>query len=184
MKTKLSILISALFFLPSVLLYSQNISSSAVIKEVWIDNDIIFNNAEGIEVHIVVEVHNHINREGQVAFLFFLEDISPLKDYNGEYVSINGQVFTSTKFRADSAADTKTVVVFIPYKEMHVQGANVNLKCLAIVYDYQGRQIAMSDYIDFTVEENYSSDDIDEEEYFSEDDYDEQDFLDEDSDIE
>ena len=145
------IFISSLFVSFVASLYPQNIKPYATVIDAWVVDNVLLDGKKGIEIHIKVDTYNHGTFEAYASFLFFLEDGSTLKDFNGEYVAGNGQVAASAAFTPSSSEASDEIVVFIPYEEMHVKGAKANLKCLSIIYDYKWRRIAISDYLYFSV---------------------------------
>ncbi len=150
-KTRL-FLIVLLFSLSACLLYSQNIRPYARITDFWTEDNVVVGGRSGMNIHLVLDVYNHGGFEAYARFLFYLHDGSMLRDYNGEYVTLDGQVTVEKTFTPKSAEENYDVIVFMPYDELHVKGAKANLKCLGLIYDYNNEQIAISDYITFFVD--------------------------------
>lgn len=145
-------LIVSLFVVFACLLYSQNIRPYARITDFWTRDEVVLNERKGLELHLSLDIYNHGSFEAHARFLFYLEDGSILKDFNGEYVTLDGQVTVEQTFTPNTAEENYEIVVFMPYEELHVKGAKGNLKCLGLIYDYDNKQIAVSDYLTFFVD--------------------------------
>ncbi len=154
MKNTKLFLIVLLFSLSTCLLYSQNIQPYAIITDFWTENDVFVDDIRGMEIHLALDVYNHGGFEAYARFLFYLDDGSMLRDYNGEYTTFDGQVTVEKVFMPQTAEENYDVVVFMPYDELHVKGARAILKCLGLIYDYNNEQIAISDYITFFVDDS------------------------------
>ncbi len=141
-----------LFVSFACLLHPQNIAPYAEVTNFWIENEVFLDDQIGMEIHLKVNMYNHGGFEAHARFLFYLTDGSMLKDYNGEYVTLDGQVTVEKTFMPKSAEENYEVVVFMPYDELHVKGARANLKCLGLIYGYNNEQLAVSDYIIFFVD--------------------------------
>lgn len=151
-RQKLFLIVVLLCVLSACLLHSQNIRPYARITDFWTKDDVVFEDRRGLELHLSLDIYNHGSFEAHVRFLFYLEDGTVLKDFNGEYVTLDGQVTVEKTFTPTTAEENYEVVVFMPYEELHVKGAKGNLKCLGLIYDYDNKQIAVSDYVTFFVD--------------------------------
>ncbi len=141
-----------LLILSTCVLHSQNIKPYAQITDFWVEDDVSDGDQMGLNLHLVIDIYNHGGFKAYARFLFYLEDGTMLRDYNGEYVTFDGQVTVEQTFRPKTAEESYEIIVFMPYDELHVKGAKANLKCLGLIYDYNDEQVAISDYLTFFVD--------------------------------
>ena len=124
-------------------------SLSAKINRVWVEHNKRQGLIKGMKIHVSFETFNMRGMQGQIIAFFNFANGTKLMDYNGYYRAIDGQVCTYQNFVPPYDATTyNDCVLFIPYSELHVQGA---AECKFNVEVNIGGQNITSDFVSFNL---------------------------------
>lgn len=97
----------------------------AQIEKTWLDYDAKDENGNiGLLIHAQFVVNGLLNVTNQCNAYFYLENGEPLKDFNGNYCSVDGSVSTGEKYTPTyDNCRFEDFQLFIPYDELHVTGS-------------------------------------------------------------
>ena len=124
-------------------------SLASKINRVWVEHNKRQGLIKGMKIHVSFETFNMRGMQGQINACFFFANGTKLMDYNGYYRAIDGQVCTYQNFVPPYDATTyNDFTLFIPYSELHVQGA---ADCKFNVVVHIGGQMITSDYVSFSL---------------------------------
>ena len=123
------------------------------IQRVWVDHNVQREGRQGMLIHIKFSVSNLYNVRCQVAAYFHHESGGALRDRNGRYNSVNGDVSVGADF-VPSYVDAlyEDFPLFMPYDELHITGRGaVPLRLQVEIFDLRAvTSLAQSNYLFFT----------------------------------
>ena len=107
------------------------------IRNTFVEHEAYQMGNKGLRVHLSFLAQNLKGKPCRAVVWFFHQDGSPLIDSNGEYVTMQGEVSTSTPFRPlYEEAEYDDFSVFLPYQELHLLPGNYTLKYkVGLYYD-------------------------------------------------
>ena len=124
---------------------------SAKFKRTWLELDVYQNHVKGLRVHANLDVWNAKGKELRMECFFFDSSGRPLKDFNHNYYSGDGQVCAITSFRPSYDASTYSdLSVFIPYSELHLSSGYHTIECRTAIF-YGGYQYAEDNGLRFRI---------------------------------
>lgn len=100
-------------------------------KKVWVEKNVIRNQKEGkgMRIHAVILARNLKGKECSVNSYFLSSSNKPLKDFNDNFRSNNGNVAVSERLIAPYAqSEFEDFTLFMPYKELHLRAGKFELK--------------------------------------------------------
>jgi len=124
---------------------------AAEIANIWLEHNILWQETQGMIIHIDFSIFNSRNREGMAAAYFYFADGTPLKDFNGRYKTKNGNVSVGEDFVPDyEGARFPDFQIFMPYDELHMDYGTFSLKFRVSIWGPASRELAKSDWVGFT----------------------------------
>lgn len=126
---------------------------TAAIENVWQEHNQYQNGIKGMLIHVKFNVQNMLNLTGNVAVYFYFDssEDKPLKDFNNQYNTSNGNVATHKNFTPSYANSTfNDFKIFMPYSELHCNNSGrYDLKFYIVIWDNNSKQISTSDWQKF-----------------------------------
>lgn len=124
---------------------------SAKFKRTWLELDVYQNHVKGLRVHANLDVWNAKGKELRMECYFFDSSGRPLKDFNKNFYSGDGQVCAVMSFRPSYDASTYSdLSVFIPYSELHLSSGYHTIECRTTIF-YGGYQYAEDNGLRFRI---------------------------------
>lgn len=124
---------------------------SAKFKRTWLELDVYQNHVKGLRVHANLDVWNAKGKELRMECFFFDSSGRPLRDFNQNFYSGDGQVCAVTSFRPSYDASTYSdLSVFIPYSELHLSSGYHTIECRTAIF-YGGYQYAEDNGLRFRI---------------------------------
>jgi hypothetical protein len=125
---------------------------TAKVENVWVDHNVIENGTNGMKIHVKFSVEGMLNKQGQCAAYFHYATGAVLKDTNNRYATTTGDVASNaTTFKPTYENSIyNDFVIFMPYDEMDLRPGSYDLKFNVGIFDDNRKQIALSDYVNFT----------------------------------
>ncbi|WP_153798083.1 M12 family metallopeptidase [Foetidibacter luteolus] len=121
------------------------------LKNITLDHNVYIGGKYGMRIKGTFQVDNAQGRRCKFVTCFYTSNGTPLRDFNQQYYSSNGNVavgkdivpnYSSTLFTNEE--------LFIPYDELHLLNGNHSLKTTTSVFDDQNREIATGGAAYFT----------------------------------
>lgn len=127
-------------------------SASATVNRVWVDHNEYQNGLKGMLIHVDFETKGIRGHDVEVGCFFEFANGTPLKDYDGQYKSPDGQVAIG---KTDDATYENThwsdFKLFMPHNQLHMSNDKADLRFKVQIYDLDTRTtLAVSDYYNFT----------------------------------
>ena len=120
---------------------------------VWADHNVEQGKEKGVLIHVAFQIEGHKDEKCVLGAYFHDVDNRELKDIDGRYCSLNGQVSTGQdfepKYECALFADFR---LFMPYSQAHMPDGKWNLRFCVIIFDSKSQQLSASDYVDFKLE--------------------------------
>lgn len=130
---------------------SNTTQPSVQVSNVWLEHNVDVNGKIGMIIHTDFFI-NHFNEGlGEISAYFFFEDGTIVRDSNGAYSSIDGQVSIGDRF-VPPYDDTRyeDFQLSIPYEEIVFDSGTYNLKLRILVRDKQNSiTLGQSDWVFF-----------------------------------
>lgn len=124
-------------------------SLTSKINRVWVEHNKLQGLVKGMKIHVAFDTYNVRGVQGSCNAYFFFANGNKLMDYNMQYRAIDGQVSTYANFLPSYDATTyNDFVLFIPYSELHINGA---ADCKFHVEIHIGGQTSVGEDISFRV---------------------------------
>ena len=114
-------------------------------------------NQTGVMVRVKFSVNNMLNKQGRCVAYFYTENGEKLKDLNGNYCTVDGQVCIGDNVTPDyTNSEFPNYILFLPIDELHVTKKDkddISFRKIKVSVSllYDGNRIAGSDYKDFQV---------------------------------
>ncbi|MCM1348482.1 MAG: WG repeat-containing protein [Firmicutes bacterium] len=126
-------------------------AKSGYVDKVWVSHNVMDGGRKGMRIHVKFHVANCQYEDGQCVAWFAFSDGTRLKDFDGSYKTIDGQVSTSTKFRPGYENTVyEDLQLFIPYTQLHLTQKQ-NSDCMFHVGVFvNDEQLCTSNYVYFT----------------------------------
>jgi hypothetical protein len=123
---------------------------NAKIQSVWTDSAVV-DGSMGLQVHVKFEVNNLKDFECGLGALFYKPDGEKLKDFNDNFTTTAGHVYTGKNFKPTlTNASYSDFVLFIPYEELHLGQGDYRLK-LDTYLRAGDKVLAESEKVEFVV---------------------------------
>jgi len=121
------------------------------IQEVTMEQNVSENNLEGMRIHVKFTVDGFKSIRSQATAYFYYDTGEPVKDLDGNFNTVDGQVAVSSPFTPgfDSTLYSD-LQLFIPYEQFHLDAGSYKLQFQVQVYVLSPyKLIVSSDYIHF-----------------------------------
>ena len=90
----------------------------AEVQNVWVDHNVFEGGVKGMRIHVKFRVANPFN--GRILAYFHLRDGDPLRDFNGRFRTVDGEVSVGRDFNNPHALGSiDDFPIFMPYSELH-----------------------------------------------------------------
>ncbi|MDF2193439.1 M12 family metallopeptidase [Paraflavitalea sp. CAU 1676] len=129
---------------------SSSAAASCQLNNVAITHNLLRNGKYGIGINGNYQIQNAQGKKCKFVAFFYNANGTPLKDFNQQYYSNNGNVVVGEEVTANYASTLFNTQLFIPYEELHLATGNHNLKVIISVFDDQVREIAQAGAAYFT----------------------------------
>ena len=118
----------------------ESISSGAsLVKKVWVNHNVMMAGRAGMAIHADLAVVGQQGKSCYASVLFFATDGSALRDKNGRFATVNGQVGCATILVPENdSAQFPDVEFKIPYHELHVPVGRSELQLLVQIHAESG----------------------------------------------
>ena len=125
-----------------------NLAKARILK-VWVDHNQFEGAVKGMRIHVNFKVDNLKGGAGRVNAYFYAKNGKPLKDFNGSYRTINGNVSVGREFQPGyvNTLYEDDFHIFMPYSELHMAGKR-DLKFCVQIFE-QGTGNALSPQADW-----------------------------------
>ena len=124
------------------------------IQNTWAEYDVFVGSQKGIKIHLSFNVNNMQNIRGRAIAYFCFQDGRVLKDFNGMYCTMDGQVSSGEDFNPSNKNTTyNDLAIFLPNGELHMNPGNYDLKFYVKLFEYSNpnnsQEIGETQYITF-----------------------------------
>lgn len=140
--------------------YSTGLASSAQksakVLAMDAEHNVFRNGQKGMNILVNFDVSGMNGKRGEVIAYFYFDDMeTPLKDFNKRNYTVNGNVCASEYYEPpyDNATYTK-FKIFIPYNELHLNSGHYSLKYYCVVFDNSSKELTRSDWQGMTYTKN------------------------------
>ena len=143
-------------FFPTVTQIPARVGVPAgIIETVSYNQNFIQDGQEGLRIHIKFSTENMESIPCLVGVYFEYGSGKPVKDMNGIYSAVGGQVGAFEDFQSEAIFQSyPDFLVFIPYDEFHLTTGTYDLRFIIRLYDYSTRTFfAESEYFIFQHEQ-------------------------------
>lgn len=124
---------------------------SCKLNNVTIDHNILVGGKYGMRIKGSFQVNNSNGRKCMFVAYFYTSDGTPLRDFNQQYYTLNGNVSVGKDvIPIYDASVFNNEELFIPYDELHLLKGNHNLKAVVSIFDDHNREIAQGGATYFT----------------------------------
>lgn len=104
-------------------------ASGGEIQKIWVDHNVYEEQKKGMRIHITFDVRNLKSKKCKANAYFYYTSGKPLKDFNDELSTTDGNVAMHDTFTPTYANSSfKDFQLFMPYDELHMGTGKYNLK--------------------------------------------------------
>jgi hypothetical protein len=108
----------------------------AYIHSLWVEHNTYDGAAKGMRIHLKFGVSNLAGVPCRATAYFFYAAGNDLKDTNGSYVTVDGQVASGANFTAnDQVFIEPDMAIFMPYSEFDLSNGEYDLMFRVYLYD-------------------------------------------------
>ena len=111
------------------------------------------NGQKGMNITVYFNATGFQGERLYVNLYFYFSDGKPLKDYNNNYRTEDGNVATSQTYTPYSDNTSTSVTLFMPYDELHMAKGNHRIKYYASIL-HDRKSYASSSYYSFDINQN------------------------------
>lgn len=139
--------------LPATISSNQRISTVTDFQ-IFVSHNVIENGIKGMKFYPHFSISNALFSEGLVGIYFYKTDKAPLKDFNNNFRSANGNIATYGNFspRFQNSSYNKNneykFGIFIPYNELHMPSGKHTIYYQITIFDYD-RAVFSSNWYSF-----------------------------------
>lgn len=129
------------YLLLSCLMALATAAQSIKVNSKRLDHNVVENGVKGLKVHLDFELIDMNGAEGEV--LVYLEQPKgvPVKDLNGSYLTVNGNVVFSSNYHSPyDNSRYEDFTVFMPLDELHMNPGTNTYYCKVKFYDTVNKQ--------------------------------------------
>lgn len=123
---------------------------SCTLNNLAINHNVLRNGKYGMSLKGAFVINNALGKKCKFVAYFYNSNGTPLKDFNQQYYTSNGNVAVSEDISPIYSAALFNTELYIPYDELHMNLGKHNLKTIVSVFDDQGREIAQGGATYFT----------------------------------
>lgn len=125
---------------------------SGQIQSVTVDYDVTQENVKGMLIHVKFTVDQLKDARCQATAYFYYDNNQPVKDTDGQYNTVDGQVAVSEPFNPGFDSTVyEDFQLFMPYDQFDLGPGSYNMRFQVQAYVLSPyRLIAVSDYVDFS----------------------------------
>ena len=127
---------------------------SGRINRLWAEYDVFEGGQKGMRVHCNFDVNNWLDKPCEISAYFSFTNGTPLKDFNGAYCSVDGQVSTGIDVVPGyESANFGDLALFMPYDELHMDPGVAELMFHFVLFRKRGTEhfeLARSTTMSFT----------------------------------
>lgn len=127
---------------------TSSTQKSAKVLAMDAEHNVMVNGQKGMNILVDFDVNGMNGKRGEVIAYFYFDDKkTPLKDFNKRNYTVNGNVCASEYYEPpyDNAKYTK-FKIFIPYSELHLNSGHYSLKYYCVIFDDSSKELTRSDW--------------------------------------
>jgi hypothetical protein len=123
--------------------YEPELPPGAQVQNLWVDHNMYDeHNRAGMLIHLQFAIQNLQNIDCSAVAYFYTADGQPLMDYNGQYLTADGQVGAAVNFRPGySSTEYNDFQMFLPYDELHLESGQWALMFRVNLFDMSTGQV-------------------------------------------
>lgn len=128
-----------------------NPNATAEVEETWVDHSVYENDVKGMRIHVRFSINGSKGEPCTATIYFYFQSGKALKDFNGRYKTVGGNVSAYEKFTPRfENSEYADFQIFMPYAELHMETGEFELKYLVEIHNKNGRSLGESKYYPFT----------------------------------
>lgn len=124
--------------------------AKAAFLSITTEHNVYQDGRKGMNVVVSFNVSGMKGKSGEISAYFYFKSGNPLKDFNNNYYTPGGNVVAPARYSPSYDDSTYTDFrIFIPLDELHMAEGTHELKAQAVIFDENGKKLAVSDWTYF-----------------------------------
>ena len=112
------------------------IAATGTIEDVTVEHNVEQASQQGMRMHVKFTIQNRQSIKCAITAYFHFADGTPVRDQNGSYKTLNGNVAVGSSFKPRyTSTRYYDFQLFLPYDELHMDSGTHDLNLVVQLYD-------------------------------------------------